>query len=144
MYAQGVGRRCKGPSFEGSGFERRGCERTCLGPWVSGWVRVAGSLAVLAALACGHAEPAASAGHAERAAGLLAPRPEQVVQSIHPAPAAAVGNPLEQPSVEKSAAAQAGVQATDHAKSGGAASGNQITMKHVEAELNRLEAELAK
>jgi hypothetical protein len=29
-------------------------------------------------------------------------------------------------------------------KSEGAAPGNQITMKHVEAELNRLEAELGK
>jgi hypothetical protein len=62
------------------------------------------------------------------------------VQSINPAPAVAAGNSAEQPAVEKSAAAQA----TDHPKSEGAASGNQITMKHVEAELNRLEAELGK
>lgn len=144
MYAQGVGRGSKG----------RGCEGTHFGRLASRGVHVAGTLATLAALACGHAEPAANAGHAEPASG--GPRPEQVVQSINPAPAAAAGKPVDQPSAERSSAAQGGGHASapessvttsavpDRSKSDGAASGNQITMKHVEAELNRLEAELGK
>ncbi|HVZ34496.1 MAG TPA: hypothetical protein VG963_18835 [Polyangiaceae bacterium] len=117
---------------------------------------MASTLLTLAVFACGHAEPEANAGHAKRAVSVT-PRPEQVVQSINPAPAAAAGKPVEQPSAASSSAVQGGAQAStqegsaattsvalDHPNSDGAAPGNQITMKHVEAELNRLEAELGK
>jgi hypothetical protein len=139
MQAQGVGRGGKG-----CGWERTHCRR-----WLSQGTRLLGSLATLAGLACGHAEPAANVGPAASAA----PRPEQVVQSINPAPAAAAKSA--EPPSSGSSAVQVGVQASARqgaaantsaalggSKSDGAAPGNQITMKHVEAELNRLEAEL--
>jgi hypothetical protein len=121
--------------FEGSRASQRGRRGR--------WLGVLLSCLGFAGLACANPSNGSEAGHAVSPSGPAPSQqavPQQVVQRIapaNPAPPSLSGTPR-----TPSATAGATGGAAPRAESAQAAAAETVTAKHVEAELNRLEAEL--